>query len=139
MEERASEQSSSAQFGYRGTARVMRMLLLHDIVEIDVGDPPIHRGTSGKLQAGQEPHAAGRWFALLPQSQRDELLGLWTEFEEAQTGDAMFANALDRFSAAAREHLHRRSNLDRLRRCNGTGLGPICSRNAMQRPTGSGS
>lgn len=79
------------------TNRVMRMLLLHDIVEIDVGDFPIHSGSSGELQAELEQKAAERLFGLLPPPQRDEFLGLWQEFERAETEDARFAKALDRF------------------------------------------
>jgi putative hydrolase of HD superfamily len=82
--------------GAVNTDRVMRMLLLHDIVEIDVGDFPIHGGSSGELQAEQESRAAARLFGLLPPSQRDEFLGLWQEFEQAETEDAKFAKALDR-------------------------------------------
>jgi putative hydrolases of HD superfamily len=78
------------------TNRVMQMLLLHDIVEIDVGDFPIHAGSPGKLQAEQESRAAARLFGLLPQQQGNELLALWQEFERAETDDAKFAKALDR-------------------------------------------
>lgn len=77
--------------------RVIQMLLLHDIVEIDVGDFPIHGGSSSELQAEQEYRAALRLFALLPQQQGNELLSLWQEFELAETEDAKFAKALDRF------------------------------------------
>lgn len=79
------------------TNRVLRMLLIHDIVEIDVGDFPIHGGSSAELQAEQEAKAAARLFGLLPQSQGDELLALWLEFERAESEDARFAKALDRF------------------------------------------
>src|SRR5688572_12814859 len=51
------------------TNRVIQMLLLHDVVEIDVGDLPIHGGTSSELQAEQESRAAARLFGLLPQQQ----------------------------------------------------------------------
>ncbi|MBV7484915.1 HD family hydrolase [Bordetella sp. BOR01] len=77
--------------------RVIQMLLLHDIVEIDVGDFPIHGGYASELQAEQESRAATRLFGRLPPSQRDEFLGLWQEFERAETEDAKFAKALDRF------------------------------------------
>lgn len=77
--------------------RVLQMLLIHDIVEIDVGDFPIHGGTSAQLQAEQEAAAAMRLFGLLPQRQGDELLALWQEFERAESEDAKFAKALDRF------------------------------------------
>ncbi|NEX64819.1 HD domain-containing protein [Noviherbaspirillum galbum] len=79
------------------TNRVIQMLLLHDIVEIDVGDFPIHGGLSSELQAEQEWKAADRLFGLLPSPQGKELLALWQEFERAETEDAKFAKALDRF------------------------------------------
>lgn len=77
--------------------RVVQMLLLHDIVEIDVGDFPIHGGSSPALQAEQEARAAERLFGLLPPVQGQRFLALWQEFERAETEDAQFAKALDRF------------------------------------------
>lgn len=77
--------------------RVMQMLLVHDIVEIDVGDFPIHGGSSAEVQAEQEANAAVRLFGLLPQPQGNQLLALWQEFERGETEDAKFAKALDRF------------------------------------------
>lgn len=79
------------------TGRVIQMLMLHDIVEIDVGDFPIHGGASSQKQAELEDKAAQRIFGLLPQAQGDEFLNLWREFEYGQTEDARFAKALDRF------------------------------------------
>ncbi|MCZ8411231.1 HD domain-containing protein [Achromobacter dolens] len=79
------------------TQRVMRMLLLHDVVEIDVGDHPIHGGSSAAWQAEQEDKAAERLFGLLPPPQGEEFLALWREFEQAESEDARFAKALDRF------------------------------------------
>jgi putative hydrolase of HD superfamily len=79
------------------TNRVIQMLLLHDIVEIDVGDFPIHSSSSSELQAEQEAKAAARLFGLLPQQQGNDFLALWQEFEHAETEDAKFAKALDRF------------------------------------------
>lgn len=79
------------------TSRVIQMLLLHDIVEIDVGDMPIHGNHASGVQAEQEAKAAVRLFGLLPQPQGDEMLALWQEFERAETQDAKFAKALDRF------------------------------------------
>lgn len=77
--------------------RVIQMLLLHDIVEVDVGDFPIHGSVCAELQAEQESKAAARLFGILPLSQRNKFLDLWQEFERAETGDARFAKALDRF------------------------------------------
>ena len=80
--------------------RVIRMLLLHDLVEIDVGDVPIHsaNGTahaSAETQAA-ESRAADRIFGLLPPDLAADFRTLWEEFEAAQTPDALFAKALDR-------------------------------------------
>lgn len=78
-------------------ARVVQMLLLHDIVEVDVGDTPIHGGSSREQQAELEDRAAARLFGLLPAQQGKELLALWREFEAGESADASFAKALDRF------------------------------------------
>jgi putative hydrolases of HD superfamily len=80
--------------------RVIRMLLLHDLVEIDVGDVPIHSQNghahaSAETQAA-EAKAADRIFGLLPPDLRDSLRALWEEFEAAETPDAVFAKSLDR-------------------------------------------
>ena len=80
--------------------RVIRMLILHDLVEIDVGDVPIHsaggtaRGSAATSAA--ESRAAERIFGLLPAEIGTDLRGLWQEFEAAETPDAVFAKALDR-------------------------------------------
>ena len=76
--------------------RVIRMLLIHDIVEIDAGDAPIH-GASGKQdQTELEEQAASRLFGILPEGQGASLRILWEEFEAAQSEDAKYAKALDR-------------------------------------------
>ena len=77
--------------------RVIRMLLLHDIVEIDAGDFPIHASKPGLKQSEAEEHGAQRVFGLLPSAQREEFLMLWREFEAAKSEDAKFAKAMDRF------------------------------------------
>ena len=77
--------------------RVIRMLLLHDVVEVEAGDTPIHGGAAPGEQAAREARAATHLFGLLPQPQGEELLALWREFEAAQSEDACFAKALDRF------------------------------------------
>jgi putative hydrolase of HD superfamily len=81
-------------------SRVIRMLLIHDLVEIDVGDVPIHsqNGSAHASAATQaaEAKAADRIFGLLPPDLRDSFRALWEEFESAETPDARFAKALDR-------------------------------------------
>lgn len=78
-------------------SRVIKMLLVHDIVEVDCGDTPIHSAASGEEQAIMEGKAAERLFGLLPEHQAVELKSLWQEFEQAESVDARFAKAIDRF------------------------------------------
>ncbi|MBM1172514.1 HD domain-containing protein [Microvirga arabica] len=76
---------------------VVKLLLLHDIVEIDTGDAPIHvagRDTAVLMQ--DERAAAERIFGMLPLHQAQEFLSLWLEFEPGVTRNARFARALDR-------------------------------------------
>lgn len=78
-------------------ARVIRMLLIHDLVEIDAGDAPIFGEVDEAAQADAEETAAARLFGLLPEDQATALLALWREFERNETPDAIFAKSLDRF------------------------------------------
>ena len=76
--------------------RVIKMLLIHDIVEIDAGDNPIHGDHDPVKMALIERQAADRLFGLLPTDQRDVFRGLWEEFEAAESDDAIFAKSIDR-------------------------------------------
>lgn len=80
--------------------RAVKMLLLHDIVEIDVGDVPIHSqgGKAHDSAATQaaEAKAAERIFGLLPPDLGDDMLATWREFEAAETPTAIYAKSLDR-------------------------------------------
>jgi len=76
--------------------RVIRMLLIHDVVEIDAGDHPIHETTNNENQEELEQQAAQRIFGLLPERQGEELIELWKEFEAGTSNDAAFAKSLDR-------------------------------------------
>jgi putative hydrolase of HD superfamily len=76
---------------------VVKMLLIHDLVEIDAGDTFAYSAEPRAEQALREGLAAQRIFGLLPADQRQEFLALWDEFEASQTAEAKFANALDRF------------------------------------------
>jgi putative hydrolase of HD superfamily len=76
--------------------RVLRMLLLHDLVEIDAGDMPIHGVVDADKQARMEAAAADRLFGLLPTDQAEDFRALWEEFEAAETPDAIFAKSIDR-------------------------------------------
>lgn len=76
----------------------LKMLLVHDIVEIDAGDTFAYGDQSTK--AVREEAAAHRIFGLLPPDQRDEYTELWHEFDAAATPEAHFANAVDRLMPA---------------------------------------
>ncbi|HEY4370505.1 MAG TPA: HD domain-containing protein [Burkholderiales bacterium] len=76
--------------------RVVQMLLVHDIVEIDAGDTPIHDAAGQADQGEREAAAAQRLFGMLPEAQGREMHALWTEFEAGASADARFAKALDR-------------------------------------------
>ena len=78
-------------------SRVIKMLLIHDLVEIDAGDAPIFGQYDAEKLADEETKAARRIFGLLPADQASELLDLWNEFEAAATPDAQFAKSMDRF------------------------------------------
>lgn len=76
--------------------RIIKMLLIHDLVEIDAGDTPIHGDHDPAEMAAIEERAATRIFGLLPENQGREFRSLWDEFEAAETDDAVFAKSLDR-------------------------------------------
>jgi len=76
--------------------RVMKMLLVHDIVEIDAGDTFAYDAVGRLDKEERERRAADRLFALLPDDHADELRSCWDEFEENRSPEARFANALDR-------------------------------------------
>ncbi len=76
--------------------RVLQMLLVHDIVEIDSGDTYIYDAAGNDTKAERENEAARRIFGLLPGDQQAEMTALWQEFEARETPEAKFAAALDR-------------------------------------------
>jgi putative hydrolase of HD superfamily len=76
--------------------KVVKMLLLHDIVEIDAGDTFVYDTAASAQQELKERQAADRLFGMLPADQTGELKSIWLEFEQAQTADAKFAKAIDR-------------------------------------------
>ena len=77
--------------------RVVKMLLIHDIIEIDAGDLFAFAETQDhQQQALKEEQAAQRLFGLLPEAQHQEYKSLWFEFEEAESNDAQFAKGMDR-------------------------------------------
>lgn len=76
--------------------KVIKMLLLHDIVEIDAGDAPVFGDHDATAMALQEEAAAERIFGLLPDDQAYDFRALWDEFEANETPEAQFAKSIDR-------------------------------------------
>lgn len=87
-----------AEYAPAGTdmSRVVKMLLVHDLVEIDAGDTYCYDKVAAQDKQARERAAADRIFALLPADQAAEVRGLWDEFEAMSTPEARFANAMDR-------------------------------------------
>lgn len=84
--------------------RVVAMLMVHDLVEIDAGDTFVYDPAAVAVQAEAERAAADRIFALLPSDQAKLLRALWDEFEARETREARFARALDRFAPILANH-----------------------------------
>jgi putative hydrolases of HD superfamily len=76
--------------------KVLKMILIHDIVEIDAGDAYVYNEKAKSLQHDKEIKAADRLFNMLPDDQAQEYRALWDEFEEMGTPEAKFANSIDR-------------------------------------------
>ncbi len=76
-------------------AKVMLMCLIHDIVEIDAGDTYAYDSEGQKTQKAREEEAKKRIYSLLPEDQKNELSGIFDEFEENVTPEANFAHTMD--------------------------------------------
>lgn len=76
--------------------RVVRMLLVHDVGEIDAGDRLVYAEGGWQEHQAAERAGAGRVFGLLPEPLAVGMMALWREFEEGKTGEARFAHAVDR-------------------------------------------
>ena len=75
---------------------VIKLLLAHDLVEIDAGDTYCYDEIGGQDQKAREMNAAERIFSILPKDQAASFRSLWDEFEDRKTPESRFANALDR-------------------------------------------
>ena len=76
--------------------RVIRLLLVHDVGEIDTGDRLFFAEGGWEERKAAEAAAAARIFGMLPENQGADLLALWHEFERGETAEARFARAVDR-------------------------------------------
>lgn len=77
--------------------KVLKMVLIHDIVEIDAGDVFLYDTTKNHTNTDEELIAANRIFGLLPAEQAEEFITIWKEFEDGITDEAKFAKSMDRF------------------------------------------
>ncbi len=76
--------------------KVVKMLLIHDLVEIDAGDTFIYDTQKNHTNTDEERLAAQRIFGMLPKEQAEELIDIWEEFEAGNSAEARFARAIDR-------------------------------------------
>lgn len=76
--------------------KVLKMVLIHDVVEIDAGDTFIFDTSKNHDNTEEETVAAQRIFGILPASQAQEFMAIWEEFEARETKEAKFARSMDR-------------------------------------------
>ncbi len=86
--------------------RVLKMLIVHDLVEIDAGDVYAFDVVGHQGKEEREAKAADRIFAILPEHMGSELRKLWEEFDRGETPDAKFALAMDRVQPPLQNYLH---------------------------------
>ena len=110
-------------------ALVARMMLIHDIVEIDAGDTYCYDEEGNRTKAAREQAAAERLFGLLPGDQGRELRAAWEEFESGRSAEARFARALDRLMPL----LHNYHTQGRAWQEHGVRVGQVLDRNAPMR------
>lgn len=77
-------------------AKVVKMVLIHDIVEIDSGDVFVYDTVKSHDNFDEELKGAKRIFGILPEEQAEEFINLWIEFEEMKTPESKFSRAVDR-------------------------------------------
>lgn len=76
--------------------KVIKMVLIHDVVEIDAGDTFLYDTSKEHINTIEERKAAERIFGILPKDQADDFIAVWEEFEAGETKEAKFAKAMDR-------------------------------------------
>jgi putative hydrolases of HD superfamily len=86
-------------------SKVIKMVLIHDIVEIDAGDTIVYDTEMRALAQEKEKIAAERLFGMLPEDQKKTFIELWEEFEEKKSAEAKFAAAIDRFEPILQNYL----------------------------------
>jgi putative hydrolase of HD superfamily len=76
--------------------KVIKMVLIHDIVEIDAGDTFLYDQNKDHDNTEEELKSAKRIFGILPEKQAEEYIAIWTEFEDGISNEAKFAKSMDR-------------------------------------------
>ncbi len=109
--------------------RTMKMLLIHDIIEIDAGDTYCYDEAGVMDQTSREREAAERLFGLLPEDQMEEFRELWAEFEERSSAEAKFAATIDRLMPL----LHNYHTEGRSWREHGIRVNQVSSRNDVMK------
>jgi len=107
--------------------RVLQMLLIHDIVEIDAGDTFCYDKAAVAQQVEHEERAAERLFGLLPQDLADRFRNLWEEFEARETPESLLANSLDRLQPILNNYYSGGKSW----RANGIMRSQVCERNRI--------
>ncbi len=90
--------------------RVVKMLLIHDIVEIDAGDTFLYNETARNDAHEIEKKAAERIFGLLPEENKNEFMELWLEFEQKTSPESLYANSIDGFQPLLNHLITRKEN-----------------------------
>jgi putative hydrolase of HD superfamily len=85
--------------------RILRMAIVHDLVEIFAGDTPAADINANINKEEREREAADRLFALLPEKQAHEYRSFWEEFDAMESPDAIYASAIDRFQSFCQIHM----------------------------------
>lgn len=84
--------------------KTMKMVLLHDVIEIDAGDTYAYDMEQNKTKKDREIKAAKRIYGMLPKTMQEEYICLWEEFEKMETPEAKFANTLDKIQPLLLNH-----------------------------------
>lgn len=84
--------------------KTIKMVLLHDVIEIDAGDTYAYDTEGNKTKRLREEKAADRIYGMLPEEQKREYRALWEEFEAMETPEAKFANTLDKVQPVLLNH-----------------------------------
>lgn len=84
--------------------KTMKMVMLHDVIEIDAGDTYAYDSAGNETKRERELQAAERLYRLLPEDQATEYRALWDEFEAMETPEARFANTLDKIQPLLLNH-----------------------------------